>query len=447
MAEKKREYFYEYKLYDILKHYCTKDEEILIEPSIKSLETFSMKMRPDLYLPNGCKALRLPKKTILEIRSWVNFDAIQSLRIIHDYFYQVMQTNGYHFVCIFMQERKMPYQPYFEKLPNRINSDFQIKTIDEFLEQAKNDRRVQNIKEQDRSSLVVDMAKSAIQSDFCSFIMGAGVSIDSNLPKWEDLLKRLIDIAKNKNSLELESNDYDQIFNDCGCSNIILGRLVHTLFNDNDHDFVDAIRQALYQGKKVLPGSLATAICKLIRYKYNNRLLLNVITYNYDDLIEKGLKNEGLPSIPVYGNQNRSQYTPIYHVHGFLPQEQNPSSPIVLSEREYHDIYKTSYHWSNVEQLHAMQRSTCFFIGLSMTDPNLRRLLDMSYDDQPKNYNHSIRHYAFLRRGDVARDLQGKKAKEFQSKMEDMLAGLGVAVIWYDKHNELPSKLMEMLNP
>lgn len=443
-------YFSEHRMFDILTHFCTNSETIEIEPANLGFTSYGMEMRPDLYLPNGCKALNLKPKTIIELHSDLDFDVIQSLRIIHDNFYSSMSEKGYNFICVLMHSES-PVSSFPLKISDipfigRISENFQIKTLDELLGNVKGVQK-KEIREQDKENIAIRKASSAIKSEQCSFILGAGVSVDVKLPKWDELLKRLIDKAQKDKGLVLEVSDYDYLFNDCGSSSIILGRLVYTLFNDNEREFRQAILQALYQGHKYEPGSLAMAVCDLIKYKYDNKSLTSIITYNYDDLIERGLKQKGLLNIPVFGTQKQSIYTPVYHVHGYLPQGDDIGSRLVLSEKDYHDIYKTAYHWSNVEQLHAMQRSVCFFIGLSMTDPNLRRLLDISNGERLDNGYREIRHYAFLRKKDVSRDLKGLKANEFRKKMEDMLKGLGVAVIWYDEHYELPSILNGLCTP
>lgn len=51
---------------------------------------------------------------------------------------------------------------------------------------------------------------------------------------------------------------------------------------------------------------------------------------------------------------------------------------IVLIENDNHRIYSEVFDWSNVEQLRALTRCTCFFAGLSLKDPNLRRLLEIA---------------------------------------------------------------------
>lgn len=439
----KSEAFSEYRMYDILTHYCSKGEILEIEPAYLGLTSHGMTMRPDLYLPNGCKALHLKPKTIIELHSELDFDLIQSLRIIYDNFYGVMREKGYNFLCVLMYEEDIPVLTSFHEMPirDRFGEGFQIKTLKELLGNVQKKNQNLDIKAQHRENLIINKAATAIMTEQCSFILGAGVSMDANLPSWETLLKRLVDNAKKYYGLKLDSNDYNYLFSDCGSSSIILGRLVYTLFNDDEREFKQAIRRALYQGREYRPGALANAVCNLIKYKYNKKSLTSIITYNYDDLIERGLKEKGLLNIPVFGNQNQKLYIPVYHVHGYLPQGDEIDSIPVLSEKEYHDIYKTAYHWSNVEQLHAMQRSVCFFVGLSMTDPNLRRLLDIANGERRSNEYHDIRHFAFLRKGDVSKGLEEGKGAEFRTKMEDMLKGLGVAVVWYNEHSELPSIL------
>ncbi len=446
--ERHRQAFSEFMIYDILKHFCSEDEAIVVGPTNLQLISKGKIFYPDFYLPNGCKALGLLPKTIIEIKSDSLFGARQQYRIIHDYFYSKIKEKGYHFIYLIVgknNESSIKEKGFFLlSIPN--HDDFQIKTLPELLKRQNKEIKVlNNIKEQNRGKLAFENAATAIKKMRCSFILGAGVSIDSNLPCWDELLKRLIDIAQQIHGLSIDNSDYDKLFRDCGSSSIILGRFVQTMFNNKEIDFKNAIQQALYNGIEVEPGELAKAICKLIKYKYEQNSLSSIITYNYDDLIEKGLDELNIMNIPVFGNQAQSEYTPVFHVHGYLPQDVNDVSTIVLSEREYHEIYKQAYHWSNVEQLHAMQRSVCFFIGLSMTDPNLRRLLDIAYGYQLQGNNLDIRHFAFLRKANAAEGLTGKKAEEFCEKMEEMLRGLGVAVIWYNEHSELPQLLYKLM--
>lgn len=97
-----------------------------------------------------------------------------------------------------------------------------------------------------------------------------------------------------------------------------------------------------------------------------------------------------------------------------------------------------AYLWSNTEQLHALDKNTCFFIGLSMTDPNLRRLLDASKRSCPGE--NSASHYAFL-----PKDPSCHITTE---QTERIMLEMGVNVIWYDSkdnHKELAELVTEIM--
>ena len=93
-----------------------------------------------------------------------------------------------------------------------------------------------------------------------------------------------------------------------------------------------------------------------------------------------------------------------------------------------------------------MQRSVCFFIGLSMTDPNLRRLLDIA-QGEVKGSARDMRHFAFIRE---YKDVNGKadkdKIDDLKGRMSEMLRDLGVAVVWYKEHSELPAILEKLMS-
>ena len=107
-----------------------------------------------------------------------------------------------------------------------------------------------------------------------------------------------------------------------------------------------------------------------------------------DEIIELA----GINNYPIFGMNQPQQAFPIYHVHGFIPYDNSQiiKSVPILSEEEYHRVYANSYNWSNVEQIHALSRTTCIFIGLSMTDPNLRRLLDIAIRDSENEARHFV---------------------------------------------------------
>ena len=127
---------------------------------------------------------------------------------------------------------------------------------------------------------------------------------------------------------------------------------------------------------------------------------------------------------------------PIYHVHGYLPRsgKATGTSEIVFSEDSYHSQFIDPFSWSNLIQLNKYSHNTCLFVGISLVDPNLRRLLDVSWRKNPeKNLNHfAIKKLPKFGKNNVIRD-------ELAILLEEQDANaLGINVMWVDDYNEIP---------
>ncbi|MBV7461632.1 MULTISPECIES: SIR2 family protein [unclassified Acidovorax] len=190
----------------------------------------------------------------------------------------------------------------------------------------------------------------------------------------------------------------------------------------------------------------------------------SVITYNFDDLLERQLEKNRILCRCIYSDTETydPDELPVYHVHGFLPEDRKKydrldKSTLVFSEEGYHRIYSDSYHWSNLVQLNSLRENNCLMVGLSMADPNLRRLLDLS----AKNIERS-KHYAFMKRltrenfcferkdgmsEPVVNDLPlaDKFLDGHHTLNEQLMKELGVSVIWYENYDEIPQFIEEVV--
>jgi hypothetical protein len=182
-----------------------------------------------------------------------------------------------------------------------------------------------------------------------------------------------------------------------------------------------------------------------------------VVTFNFDDLLEEMLNRRDIRYHSIYlpNDPASREELPIYHVHGFLPRDRSgyqrlDDSLLALSEEGYHTVYRDPFHWSNIVQLNALRETRCLFIGLSITDPNLRRLMESAATGEQS------RHYALLKRtleGDVDRLAEQNRISILDRRpihsllrthhllMEKLLRELDVQVIWYESHNDLPGML------
>ncbi len=290
----------------------------------------------------------------------------------------------------------------------------------------------------DKREFILDCAKSSFRENKCSLFLGAGVSIDAGGPTWDDLLYRAI----KKNRKRFTKKDFNKLYSSCGQSPIIMGRYIAP--DKKSLDLItDYIQQyVLYKGVDLKKSELIKAICEFVE----TDKVESIITYNYDDLVETAIKLRGYKQAysVVAKSRNTSNELPVYHVHGLIPHNKSEIASFpVLSEKDYHDIYRESYHWSNIEQLHALDRNSCFFIGLSMTDPNLRRLLDFSYSGN----DNEIYHYAFLKRDMLFPSDNVEKNKQHFDMIEQQLERIGVWVIWYEQYKEVPQMIRKIIAP
>lgn len=266
----------------------------------------------------------------------------------------------------------------------------------------------------------------SVKKNKVTIFIGAGVSQSLGLPSWKELLKRVYVL---KNRTRTPPNMHN-------CSDIIFARhIMH-----NSASIIPFVHEALYESltsDAPLPQSLLIdAICHLIK-EVN---IDSIITYNYDVLLERHLQLNSIKCYPIFRNiRNAVDCIPIYHVHGIISNSTDlPSSnSIIISEEDYHEMYSNPYLWSNVEQLHALSRNTCLFLGLSMTDPNLRRLIDAVYGIKAGS-SPEKEHFAFLPMNDRDSDFI----------TQNTLDSMGVNVLWYspldNSHKELP-ELIESL--
>ena len=362
----------------------------------------------DIVLSEGCARLNIKPNTLIECVTAFRFDTVKRV-VFHLNRAKVFE---HYTVLIIYLESSIPEKEIL------ITNGVRVISFNELQGLIPREGPITILPKgwkEERKCRIIDA-----QNDFLcgkvTLFLGAGVSASANLPSWKELLKRLI-AELNKKGKRI---DFSKVSKDADNSNLIVGRALREAFGST-HSFEQAVRDALYQTPSS-PKALVNTLSDIIYRKDN---IEKVITYNFDDVLEQAM----IKDYCSITEENRIDpgLFPIYHVHGFLPESplENPSK-IVFSEEAYHDVYKLAYHWSNLEQLHSLANTSCFFIGLSMKDPNVRRLLDIASERDKDVY-----HYAFLRRPEfIDPDV-----------FERLLMELHVKVIWYRKFDQLPGLL------
>lgn len=297
--------------------------------------------------------------------------------------------------------------------------------------------------EEARDRKVLEIAK-ALHGGRLTLVCGAGISVGAGVPTWNDLLLRLLGAMISKisedHSLSINSEDASQFHSRYSPSSLVVGKY---LKNNLGKDFLKELRESLYISN---PDSceVLEAIVDLSRPQRDGKPLDSIITFNFDALLEENLDKQNIKYKAVYGEgiRNAPNELPIYHVHGYLPRKGRipPNMDVVFSEDAYHSQFIEPFSWSNLIQLNKLSQNTCLFIGLSLTDPNLRRLLDVS---NRKNPDKHLNHY-FIKKTPAS-----SKSKDTMDKLALLLEEqdaneLGLRMIWVEDYSELPKLLRQI---
>lgn len=282
---------------------------------------------------------------------------------------------------------------------------------------------------------------SALKSGRLTLVCGAGVSVGAGIPVWNQLLLRLlesmIERLSRDHSLDLGTNAAEEFSKRHGASSLILGKY---LKNNLGKDFGKKVRDALYAAKPTT-CVLIDAIVDLSRPQRDGKPLDSIVTFNFDGLIEENLTTANILNRAIYTEaiKHDPNELPVYHVHGYLPRTGKipDATDIVFSEDAYHSQFIDPFSWSNLIQLNKLTQNTCLFVGVSLTDPNLRRLLDVAWR---KNPDKTLSHYIIkkLPRFGDANDVLDDLARLLE---EQDANALGINVIWVDKYDEIPALL------
>lgn len=311
-----------------------------------------------------------------------------------------------------------------------------------------------------------------------SLFLGAGVSSSAGMPDWSTLLNSLF-VSYLTKEFDSDSNitddDIKQIVSRLNeidePSSLMAARYLRKGLSKElaeVKEFTKIITDNLYNlrnSDRDIGSVLIVSIANLCMPRRTGAKVRSVITYNFDDLIERQLKKKSIQHHSVYTDNEAydPDELPIYHVHGFLPEDTKEyegleKSTLVFSEEGYHQIYAEAYHWSNLVQLTHLKENNCLMVGLSMTDPNLRRLLDISARnmDRPRHYTFmrrmTLETFAYTKHGKEEKGDQliknTKGAEQFLNRHhklnEEIMKELGVSIIWFNDFDEIPRILIKI---
>jgi hypothetical protein len=273
-----------------------------------------------------------------------------------------------------------------------------------------------------------------------TMFVGAGVSMEAELPSWNTLVRRLLlgapvreravasdrsakraasastprPAAHAKTELAAREQWVEQVMRE---GPLAAASVAASLYASAGA-FRRALREAVYARDpgSYVPGALARQIAAL---KVRMGPRLRILTVNYDGLLELALaEHELTPVSYVDGQPEPARRAAVWHLHGRLMRSASgrweEEGELVLTEGSYVGSTRGRYPKGFVAD--RLKDSLCLFVGLSMTDPNFIRWLYSS-----KNGRSGRRFVIFVRQaspiadGRVRRLLEESAAKRWQS--------------------------------
>lgn len=214
-----------------------------------------------------------------------------------------------------------------------------------------------------RSYLALTLSRGQL-----GLVLGAGVSKPFGLPDWPTLLTRLFEnhgVTKPACSAE---DAAERFLTECCMS--------------NKEKYLDSIQAALYQGVQFEYESLSRlhtlAAVGAIVMSSRRGSASDVVTFNYDDLLETYLDYHGFVTRSIHKEYDwvyRADAC-IYHPHGFLPHAagQARSETVVFDQHSYSKMLSGTNAWKEVTTAF-FRRRVCLFLGLSGADSNFDSLV------------------------------------------------------------------------
>ena len=290
-----------------------------------------------------------------------------------------------------------------------------------------------------------------IDKNQLSFALGAGCSFDSNISGWEVLSKAL---------------GYEMIYNilDSGEAAYLNMNIANTMSEGIFSDFdktsaLDAIKN-YYESqtfsneyfkylKKVLymsydqQNDTNTALMKSIRNCITKYKVKELITYNFDSVLEQSLKNDYTSTKnEIQSSTTFINDTLIYHVHGYIPFDYDGKtfiSNFVFTDREYYENAIKKGNFTNTKQKYLFDNYNVIFIGISFTDSNLKEILR----ERIANKNAQTQLFAFFKLPKFK--VKGREKKIIEEKykilQQSYFDTLGVKIIWVNEFVEIPGMI------
>jgi hypothetical protein len=306
--------------------------------------------------------------------------------------------------------------------------------------------------------------------------LGAGVSSSSGIPTWTALLERVAEVACHTDGARLVSR-----LREAGFSLPAIAAILEREY-DAEPEFREVVREALYRdfplhGKEGGPETERNLVAHTLDANttlnavaafcavpgedgifVRNPRLHAIVNFNLDALFSafvqakykgKAQADRGLVlTVERATKASALDRVSVYHPHGYLrfaagsgssAEPEDALDQLIFTERQYFDFYDNPYSSFSSTIMFLLREHPWLFIGLSMLDENIRRLLHYSWKEHvqaasPEEAKRP-RHFALL---------ASSGDEELDRHQKASLLPLGVEILWLESYEEIPDRLRQI---
>ena len=229
--------------------------------------------------------------------------------------------------------------------------------------------RMPSVDDFENDSTLLNFLSDQLLGGNLTILLGAGISVYFGLPSWRELIERLF-ASKRSTVPNIDQKRQAEYFR-------------NKFYPDDKLGFLNAVKSALYQDVKadfdVMRGHTTLAAISSLVMASKRGSASEVITFNWDDLLEIYLEYHGFVTLSIGEEHHWSGNSDVtvLHPHGLLPlsDRRRPTHDIVFDQLSYTEVIgNQASPWRQL-LLSIMRAHTCLFIGLSGNDDNLDSLL------------------------------------------------------------------------
>jgi NAD-dependent SIR2 family protein deacetylase len=210
-------------------------------------------------------------------------------------------------------------------------------------------------------------------------VVGAGSSVESQLPSWEELVRAALRRAAQDAGFALDEQERDRWATETVERDSLLGAaaIAEALIKEPIEKWLPQLLYGAPGAGSYQPGPISRQIAYLSSVFGRD---LDIATTNYDDLLEAALdrRSDTGAGAPYTGPRNRqpgANATRIVHLHGFYGTNRHQGKTIFTLEH-YNQLQQES-SWQESYMGDRIMEHDCLFVGMSMTDSNILRYLDI----------------------------------------------------------------------